>query len=394
MVNYLLANDEQKEYAMGARKILEKKLLPRLEEFEHGDEGHGKYPMDVMQVLVDAGYYGMRIPEEYGGLGLDLTTTALVVEEMAKIDSGFTFSFFNGGNFFPFILQTGLSDEEKQNWADRILEGESIGAFALTEPGAGSDAAAIRCSAVKDGNDWVINGTKCFITNAPLADHFLVVAWTDKTVSAGKGITMFFVEKDRGVQIGKKEKKMGLKLSETATIILDDVRVPEDHVVGEVGKGFGNALALLNEDGRIFDAVTALGCGQAAMDYAVAYAKERRQFGKRIIDHGSLGALIAEMQIRLDACHALLYQTTEAMDKGIKTGHLTSSIKAFVADNVMQVCTDAVQVFGGYGYSAEYPVEKLMRDAKIFQVFGGTSQIQRKIITKSLAGPDPEAKKR
>lgn len=393
MVNYILATEEQRELAEDARKILEKELVPRIDELEHGDNGLGEFPLDVLKTMAKVGYYGMNIPEEWGGLGLDLVTQAIIVEEMCKVEAGFAFSLFNGGNYFPFILETSMSREEKQKWADRILRGESIGSFALTEPSAGSDAGSMRCQARKEGDEWVINGTKFFITNAPIADHFLIVAWTDQTKSAGKGVTMFFVEKERGIKIGKKERKMGMKLSETAEVILDNVRIPEDHVVGKVGNGFGTALALLNQDGRIFDAVCSLGIGQAALDHAVAYAKERRQFGKRIIDHEGLAFLIADMQARTEASRALLYQTAEAMVRGIPTGHLTSSVKTIVTDNTMQTTLDAVQVLGGYGYSAEYPVEKLVRDAKIYQIFGGTNQIQRKIIAKDLAGKDPQAKK-
>ena len=386
MVNYILATEEQKDLAMNARSILEKYLAPRIEEFEHADDGHGVFSREILQHLVEAGYYGMGIPEEYGGLGLDLLTQAIIVEEMAKVEAGFTFSAFNAGNFFPLILKTGLSAEEKQTWADKILAGEVMGCFALTEPSAGSDAAAMRTTALKDGSEWVINGTKCFITNAPNADFFLIAAWTDKEQKPSRGITFFFVEKERGVNIGKKEKKMGLKLSETSDVILEDVRVPEDHVIGEVGRGFGAALEVLNEDGRIMDAVCALGVGQAALDHAIDYAKVRKQFGKRIIDHQGLGFLIADMQLRMESARALLYQTVDAICQGIATHHLTSSVKAYVTDSVMQVTTDAVQVFGGYGYSTEYPVEKYMRDAKIFQIFGGTNQIQRMIIMRDLAG--------
>ena len=390
MVNYIFATDEQRKLAEDLRKILERELSPRVEALEHGDNGLGEFPMDVLHKLAETGYYGMNIPEEYGGLGLDLLTQVILMEEMSQVEAGFAFSCFNGGNFFPFILQTGMSHEEKQRWADQILSGESVGCFALTEPSAGSDAAAIRTTAVKDGGEWVLNGTKCFISNAPIADHFFIAAWTDKTKSAGKGVTLFFVEKDRGVQVGKKERKMGLKLSCTSDVILDNVRVPEDHVVGEVGSGFGNSLNMLNEDGRIFDAVCALGIAQSALDHAVAYAKERRQFGKRIIDHEGLGFLIADMQARTEASRALLYQTVEAIMRDIPTRHLTASVKAIVTDDAMQTTVDAVQVFGGYGYSAEYPVEKLMRDAKICQIFGGTNQIQRLIIARDLAGKDPQ----
>lgn len=391
MVNYVLATEEQKELAMNARKILEDHLLPRLEELQQADGGLGAFSQEVKQLLVDAGYYGMNIPEEYGGLGLDLVTQTVIVEEMSKVEAGFAFAAFNAGNLFPLILKTGMPEEEKRAWADRILAG-AMGSFALTEPSAGSDAAALRTVAVKDGNEWVLNGTKCFISGAPNADHFIIFAWTDKNERPSKGITAFFVEKERGVKIGKKEHKMGLKLSETAEVILEDVRVPEDHIVGSLGRGFGEALGLLNAEGRIFDAVCSLGLGQAALDFAVDYAKTRRQFGKRIIDHQGLGFLIADMEIKMNAARALLYQTVEAMSQGKDTHHLTSSVKTFVTDTVMQVTTDAVQVLGGYGYSAEYPVEKYMRDAKIFQIFGGTNQIQRKIITQDLAGRDPEKK--
>lgn len=390
MVNYINATDLQIELADNARKILEKELKPRIPELEHADGGLGQYPMDVMKTMAEAGYAGMNIPEEYGGLGLDLVTQAVIVEEMCKVEAGFGFSFFNGANYFPFILLTGLSREEKQSWAERIISGDAIGCFALTEESAGSDAAAMKTTAVRDGDDWILNGTKCFITNAPISNYFLIVAWTDKTKSAGKGISMFFVEKERGVQIGKKERKMGMKLSETAEVILDDVRVPADHMIGEEGRGFKQALQLLNQDGRIFDAVGALGIAEAALDAAVEYAKTRRQFGKRIIDHEGLGFLIADMQIRTEASRALLFQTAEAMAAGKKTGHLTSSVKTFVTDSAMQTTIDAVQVLGGYGYSTEYPVEKLMRDAKIYQIFGGTNQIQRQIIERDLAGRDPK----
>jgi len=393
MVKYVHATEEQIELANTARSVVEKQVVPRIEELEKADGGRGEFPMDAMKTLADAGYYGMNIPEEWGGLGLDLVTQAVIIEEMSRAEAGFTFSFFTAGNNFPLILKTGLPDEEKQVWANRILSGDAKGCFALTEPDAGSDAAAMRCTAVKDGNEWVLNGTKCFISNAPIADHFLILAWTDLTQRASKGVTMFFVEKERGVKVGKKERKMGMKLSETSEVILNDVRIPETHVVGEVGDGFGASLEMLNEDGRIFDAVCALGLAQGALDKAIEYSKVRRQFGKRIIDLDGLGFLIADMQVRTEASRALIYQTLEAIEKGVKIGHLGSSVKMFVTDNTMQTTIDAVQVFGGYGYSVEYPVEKYMRDAKIYQIFGGTNQIQRKIIARSLAGRDPEAKK-
>jgi len=372
-----------------------KDMLPRerIEELEHSDDGRGSYPMDVHHALSEAGFSGLNIPEEYGGFGMDSISVAILVEEMSKIDTGFAFSFYNAGSMFPLIELSHLSKAEKQTWADRILKGESIGTFALTEANAGSDAGAMRTTAVKDGDEWVINGTKTFISNALTADHFFVAAWTDKSKRVSEGVTFFLVEKDRGIQVGKKENKLGIKLSETAEIILDNVRVPEDHVIGEVGRGFAAAVGFLTDDARIFDAVGSLGLAQAALDAAVEYAKTRRQFRKRIIDHQGLGFLIADMQIRTEAARALLYSTLEAKVKGIDVGHLSSSVKTFVTDTTMQTTIDAVQVFGGYGYMKEYPVEKYMRDAKIFQIFGGTGQMLRKDILKDIAGRDPEAGK-
>lgn len=388
MVEYLMATEEQRDLAQTAYEITKKELSGRIEELEKSDDGRGKFPMDVLKTLAEAGYYGMNIPEEWGGLGFDKVTQALIMEQIAKVDAGFAFSFYNAGTYFPLILQTGMSKEEKQSWADRILSGESAGAFAITEPNAGSDAAAMKSTAVKDGNEWVINGTKCFMSNAPIADHFLIAAWTDKTKRASQGVTFFFVEKERGVQIGKKEYKMGLKLSETSEIIMDNVRVPEDHVIGEVGKGFGTSLGVITNEGRALGMAFNLGLAQAALDEAVEYAKVRRQFGKRIIDHEGLGFLIADMKARTEASRALMYQTLMAQDQGIGVDTLPSICKMYISDCTMQTTIDAVQVLGGYGYMHDYPVEKYMRDAKIFQIFSGTNQIQRRTIARALAGKD------
>lgn len=394
MVQYRLATEEQRQLADGARVIMERELAPRISEFEHADEGRGRYPFEVHKVLAEAGYYAMNIPEEWGGLGLDIVTRTLILEEMAKVEAGFSFAFYNGGSYFPLILETGLSAQEKQGWADRLLAGDEFGCFIITEANAGSDAGAMRTSAVKEGNEWVINGTKCFASNGPNATFYLVAAWTDKTKKASEGITFFLVERDRGVQVSKKEDKMGLKLSETAELVFDNVRVPEDHVIGEVGKGFGKSLSVIREEGRPIGAVVDLGIAQAALDQAVDYAKVRRQFGKRIIDHEGLAFIIADMKMRTDACRALIYHFAECIKQGVPVGDMASVVKAYVSDCTMQTTTDAVQVLGGYGYMKDFPVEKYMRDAKIFQIFSGTNQIQRRTIARMLAGRDPEAVKK
>ncbi len=394
MVYYPMATEEQKEYAEVVRTILNKELKPRLHELELANDGLGQYPMDVHKIMAEAGFYAMNMPEEWGGLNLDMVTRCIIMEEMAQVDAAFAFDFYNAGAFFPEILATGIPDEEKQMWADKHLSGEAIGAFCVTESEAGSDAAAMKTKAVKDGNEWVINGSKCFISRGPIANFFLVAAWTDKTKRASQGVTFFFVEGDRpGISIGKQENKMGMKLAMTSDVIFQDVRVLEDHVVGEVGKGFGHSMSVIGEEGRLFGSSYALGMAQAALDAAIDYAKQRRTFGKRIIDHEGLGFLIADMKIRTQAARALLYQACAARDAGVPIGDMANSVKVFVSDSTMQTTTDAVQVLGGYGYMKDYGIEKLMRDAKIFQIFSGTNQIIRRTIAKNLAGKDPQKTK-
>lgn len=394
MVNYLFATEEQRELADTARLILENELKPQIEDLEHADEERGKYPLDVHEIMAKAGYFGMNIPEEWGGVGMDIVTQALIAEEMAKVDAGFTFSFYNMGTYFPMIEKSGLTKEEKQQWADRIMSGEARGCFCITEADAGSDATAMRTYAVKDGDEWVISGVKCFASNAPVSNYFLVAAWTDRQKRASEGITFFLVEKERGVKIGKKERKMGLKLSETSDVIFDEVRVPQSHVIGEVGKGLVLSMNLISNEGRAIGMSFNLGLAQAALDLAVEYAKERRQFKKRIIDHEGLAFMIADMKARTEASRGLLYYTLTAMRDGKDAGNMGCVCKMYISDCTMQTAIDAVQVLGGYGYMKDYPVEKLMRDAKIFQIFSGTNQIQRRTIARGLAGRDPLAARR
>lgn len=399
MVHYQFATQEQKDLAKTAREILEKELKPRLEELEANNE----FPRDVLKKLADAGYYGMGIPERWGGLGLDYVTQSIIYEEMAQIDAGFSFSFAIA-SYITNVLYTGISMAEKQQWIDRTLAGDVVVATALTEPNAGSDTKAIRTTAVYDEktDEWVINGTKCFISNGGIADVAFVSAYVDKSKGAA-GIAQFFVEKERGFQVGKTENKMGLKLSVTSELIFEDVRVPATHRVGSLAQydpkeaeamGLGKRRvgnsAILDSlaIARVTTMTHALGIQQAALDEAVKYAKERRTFGKRIIDHQGLGFLIADMQTDVDASRAILYHALECLDKGIPLGALSSTVKVFVSEATMRVTTNAVQVLGGYGYMKEYPVEKLMRDAKIFSIFEGTNEINRIVIQRKLAGRD------
>ena len=404
MVHYQFATQEQKDLAKTARDILEKELKPRLEELEE----QNAFPRDILKKLAEAGYFGMGVPERWGGLGLDYVTQSIIYEEMAQVDAGFSFSFALA-SYINNVFYTGISVAEKQEWVDKTLNGDVVVATALTEPNAGSDTKAIRTTAVYDEktDEWVINGTKCFISNGGIADVVFVSAYIDKSKGAA-GIAQFFVEKERGFKVGKTENKMGLKLSVTSELIFEDVRVPGTHLVGsvakydpeeaaamDIGKRRGGNSAIL--DGlaiaRITTMTHALGIQQAALDEAVKYAKERRTFGKRIIDHQGLGFLIADMQIDVDASRAMLYYALEQLDKGLPLGALSSTAKVFISEATMRVTTNAVQVLGGYGYMKEYPVEKLMRDAKIFCIFEGTNEINRMIVQRMLAGRDPKAQK-
>ena len=393
MVNYLFATEEQKELAKIVRDILEKELKPRIEEFENANGGLGGYPLEVHKKLVEAGFYGAYIPEEWGGLGLDPVTLGVIYEEMGKFDAGFAFAFAGSCCEFPKILKTSMPDEEKQKWADKIINEGVMGSFNLTESNAGSDAAAIRTTATYDEktDEWVINGTKTFCSNAPTAEYFIVVAWTDKTKKASEGVTAFFVEKERGVQVGKQENKMGLHLAGTSDVIYDNVRVPADHVIGHVGKGFTEALGGIKGAGALVNCCSSLGMAQAALDEAIAYAKERRQFNKRIIDFQAVGFMIADMATKIEAARALMYESLVCARDNVDSGNVDLMIKQFITDTVMQVCEDAVQVAGGYGYMKDYPFERYMRNAKIFQIFGGTNQIKRKNLMKAIAGRDPKA---
>jgi butyryl-CoA dehydrogenase len=383
MVEYLLATDEQRELAELAGTICEKELRPQIEALEEANGGVGEYPWDVHHKLADAGFYTMNMPQEWGGLGLDSVTRGLILEEMSKTDCGFPFSFRGLGDKFNLILNSKIPESDKKMWIEKMLAGKAGGAFCLTEAGAGSDSKAIRTSAVKDGDEWVINGTKCFITNGPIADFYGVFAWTDKSVSAGKGITCFLVEKERGIQVAKVEKKMGFKLSPTAELVMEDVRVPEDHIVGELGRGFSTAMGTLDE-ARPFNSVFAIGAAQRAVDEAKKYANERMTFGKYIIAHQGIGFKLAEMQMKVDAARAMTYYALRVADRGIPIGRLGSEAKAQPTELCQQVAVDAIQVLGGYGYMKEYPLEKIMRDMRLFTIFGGTNEVQKIIISRTM----------
>ena len=341
----------------------------------------GEFPMELYKKAFEMQLHLMEIPEEFGGLGLDYVACAAIYEELAKADAGFATTIMANCLALKPVLIAGTPEQIKL-FSDVIIPG-GFGAFGLTEPSAGSDAGNTKTTAVKDGDEWVLNGSKCFITNAAYADIFVIFAMTNKEAGI-KGISAFLVEKSRGgITIGKEENKMGIRTSNTADVFLDNVRVPADHLLGKEGKGFIIAMQTLDL-ARPFVGIASVGIAQRALDEAVAYAKERVTFGKPIIKNQALQFMMADMDIKIESARQMCVHTLELAMAKKPYSREAAIAKCYASDSAMSVTTDAVQILGGYGYSREYPVEKLMRDAKIFQIFEGTNQVQRIVISGAL----------
>lgn len=340
----------------------------------------GEPPMEALRKGFDVGFHLLELPEKYGGIGLNNEDYAIVKEEMSAYDAGFGTTFGASDLAVKVVLQNG-TEEQKQYFTDFIAPGK-LAAFCLTEPQAGSDAAAVRTTAVKDGDSYILNGTKCFITNGGIADIFVVIAVTDKSKGV-KGLSAFLVERSMGVKSGKEEDKMGIRLSNTTDVIFEDVRVPAKNLLGEEGRGFIAAMKTLNL-GRIAAAAGATGISAHAVQLATQYAKERITFGKPIASNQAISFMLADMKIAEETSRQMTLYAARLADAGQNPQMAASIAKTYASDCAMRVATDAVQIFGGYGYSREYPVEKLMRDAKIFQIYEGTNQIQRMVISGAL----------
>lgn len=372
-----ILTDEQKELVEMVRNFALKEVKPHVKELDE----KGEFPKELLKQAFEMGLHCLEIPEEYGGSGLDYQTTAIVFEELAKVDAGYAISLVTTFVALRSVIAAG-NDEQKKLFADIIIPG-AFGGFCLTEPNSGSDAGSMRGTAVREGDEYVINANKCFVTNGGVADVFVVFASTDRSKGI-KGISAFIVERNRaGITVGKHENKMGLRLSNTTDVIFTDVRIPVDHLLGEEGTGFITAMNTLNVS-RAFVGALAVGICQAAIDEAVKYAKERFQFKKPIGQLQAVQMILADMEIQTEAARQLVHHAMVLMDDHkpvIKEGSIT---KTFCGDTVVKVTTDAVQIFGGYGVSKEYPVEKLMRDSKVFQIFEGTNQIQRIVIAREM----------
>jgi alkylation response protein AidB-like acyl-CoA dehydrogenase len=362
------------------RQIAQERIAPRAGEIDRT----GEYPTDIRRLLAENDILALPFSEQYGGTGTGTLMLQIAVEEIAKADASCALILMLQELGSLPISRFG-SDQLKQRFLPGCASGEWAPAFALSEAEAGSNAAAMRTTAVQDGDEWVINGTKNWISNAGVADFYVVFAVTDR---ANARVTAFVVEADRpGFSIGGYEHKLGIKGSPTGSPVFQDVRVPPENVIGEVGRGMRVALGTL-ERTRLGAAAQAVGIAQGATDYAVGYAKERIAFGKPIIDLQGIQFKLADMQTGTAAARELLYKACALADRSpapADLGMWTSMAKLFASDNAMKVTVEAVQVLGGYGYVNEYPVERMMRDAKITQIYEGTNEIQRVVIARNLA---------
>ncbi len=371
--------DEQEALREMANEFASKEIRPVA---PHHDKT-GEFPEAVLRKGHALGLMNTHVPEAYGGLALGRLEGLLIGEELAWGCTGIgTAMEANGLAQQPVIL--GGSDALKQQYLAPMIDNYSLCAYAVTEPGAGSDVQGMRTTAVDKGDHFLLNGSKMWITNAGVADWYFVVTMTDLEKKARGGMTAFIVERKwKGVEVGKKEMNMGQRASDTRGITFEDVEVPKENVVGEIGDGWKLAMAAFDCT-RPSVSIAAVGLARAAMEHAQEYALERQTFGKPIAHHQAIGFMIAEMAMNIEAGRLLCWQSAWLKDGGMRNTMQAAMAKAFCADMAMKVATDAVQVLGGYGYNEEYPVEKLMRDAKIFQIYEGTSQIQRLIISKEI----------
>ena len=377
-MNYFLT-EEQKMIKDLARQIAEEKFKPFRAEMDEKDE----FPWEVVKVLRESDMFGIYLPEEYGGLGGGVMELCLAVEEMSRVCGGMSLSLAATAlASFPILLFG--SNEQKQKYLPDLASGKHLAAFALTEPDAGSDAGATKTTARLEGDHYILNGTKCFITNGSVADIITVIAMTDKS-RGSRGASAFIVEKGMdGFSVGKEEDKMGIRASSTSELIFEDCKVPKENLISREGMGFIVAMKTLDQS-RPGVASQALGIAQGALDAAIDYARQRKQFDRPIITFQGLQWMLADMATRVEAARALVYSAARTVDAGEKRIAKDSAIcKLFASDVAMSVTTDAVQILGGYGYMKEYPVEKMMRDAKITQIYEGTNQIQRDVIGTQL----------
>ncbi len=377
-MDYFL-NEEQKMVLKVVRDIAKDKILPVRQELDEKEE----FPWEILKEMAKADLFRIFIPEEYGGAGMGNLDLCIVTEELAKVCAGVATSYAsNALGAEPIMLFA--NDEQKKKYLPQIASGEKLAAFGLTESGAGSDVGGIKTTAIKDGNHYILNGTKQWITNGSEAEIYSVFALTNPK-RGPRGLSAFIVEKGtEGFSFGKKENKLGIRASTTTELFFENVRIPKENIIGKEGMGFLIAM-------RTFDltrtgvGALALGIAEGALEESVKYAKERFQFGQSISSFQTIQIMLADMATQIEAAKALIYSVARHIDSGGKNYSKESAMaKLYASDVAMKVTIDAVQIFGGYGYMKDYPVEKMMRDAKITQIFEGTNQIQRLVIANRL----------
>jgi hypothetical protein len=380
--NLLPLTEEQREIQRLARDFAEGEIAPHAARWDED----AYFEPSIVGKMGALGFLGMLIPEEYDGLGLDTTSYLLALEEIAAADAS-TAVLMSVHNSLPtqMLLRWG-SEQLRDRYLRPMARGELLGAFALSEPDAGSDAASLRTQAVRDGDSWVLNGTKAWVTSGTHAGVILAMARTDSARDrrGAKGISTFVVTPDLpGFRVGKKEDKLGLRSSPTVQLVFDDMRVPAENLVGEEGRGFIYAMQSLDH-GRLGIAAQSVGIARAALEHARRYAAERRQFGRAIRDYQAIQLKLADMAMRVTASRTLLHAAAAAKDRGETVTKYSSMSKLFASETAMFVTDEAVQIFGGYGYVKDYPVERLLRDAKVTEIYEGTSEIQRIVIAREL----------
>ena len=372
-------NEEQQQVKLSVREFAEAEIAPHVLEWDESQH----FPIELWPKIAELGLTGVIFPEEYGGAGMGYVEYATIIEELSRVDGSIGISIAAHNSLCSNHIYLYGSEEQKQKYLVPLAQGKHLGAWGLTEPGAGSDASGTRTTATKQNGGWVVNGAKNFITHAIHADTCVAMAVTDRS-QRSKGISAFIFEKGmQGFAPSKKENKLGLRASETASVVFEDCHVTEENLLGEAGMGFVNAMQIL-DGGRISIAALAVGIAQGAYESAVRYSKEREQFGKPISEFQAIQFKLADMAVQIEAARLLMYRAAYLKDNGKKTTKESSMAKLYASEMSVRVCEEAIQIHGGYGYTKDYPPEKYWRDSKLCTIGEGTSEIQRIIIAREL----------
>jgi alkylation response protein AidB-like acyl-CoA dehydrogenase len=374
--------ESQKAVQGVARAFAEKELRPVVMQYDESQE----FPHPIVRRMAEMGFMGMTWPVELGGAGMSDTEAVVIIEELARVDPSMALTVASHNSLCSAHIMLHGSDEQKRRYIPDLASGRKLGAWGLTEPGSGSDSGGMKTTAVREGSEWVLRGSKTFITQGSVGSTFVIMALTDP--GAGRrGITSFIVEKDQpGFSVGRKENKLGFRSSDTATLLLDGVRVPAANVIGNPGEGFKQALTVL-DGGRVGIAALSVGIAQGAFEASVKYAKERRQFGKPIADFQGIQFKLADMATEIDAARLLTYKAAWKKVNGEPLTLAASQAKYFASEVAVRVAGEAVQIHGGYGFIKDFPVEKFYRDVKLMTIGEGTSEVQKMVIARQLFGP-------